>query len=165
MNWVDFAILGIIALSSIVSLVRGFVKEAVSLIVWLSAFFVASNFYPQVATFLTQIENPMWQSGAAIAILFVATILVGSLINYTLGQLVQVSGLSGTDRVLGMVFGGLRGILIVSAVLFFVDTFTTLAKSDIWQASILIPEFDVVIQWFFEYVQQNSSFLQPSAES
>lgn len=165
MNWVDFTILGIIGLSAVVSLVRGFVKEAVSLIVWLTAFFVASNFYPQVATFLTQIQNPMWQNGAAIAILFVATILVGSFVNYTLGQLVQVSGLSGTDRVLGMVFGGLRGILIVSAVLFFVDTFTSLAKADAWQSSVLIPEFDVVIRWFFEYVQQNSTFLQPPAES
>lgn len=165
MNWVDFTILGIIGLSAVVSLVRGFVKEAVSLIVWLTAFFVASNFYPQVATFLTQIQNPMWQNGAAIAILFVTTILVGSFVNYTLGQLVQVSGLSGTDRILGMVFGGLRGILIVSAVLFFVDTFTSLAKADAWQASVLIPEFDVVIRWFFEYVQQNSTFLQPPAES
>ena len=165
MNWVDFTILGIIGLSTLISLVRGFVKEAISLLVWLSAFFVASNFYPQVAQFLTQIQNPMWQNGAAIAILFVATILVGSLINYTLGQLVKVSGLSGTDRVLGMVFGGMRGILIVSALLFFIDTFTTLATAAAWQASVLIPEFNVVIQWFFEYLQENSSFLQPPANS
>ncbi len=101
----------------------------------------------------------MFRNGAAIAALFVATLIVGALINYVIGQLVQKTGLSGTDRVLGIVFGALRGVLIVSAVLFFVDTFTTLNNSEWWESSELVPHFKLVIEPFFEHIEATSSFL------
>lgn len=62
MNWVDFSIIGIIVLSALISLVRGFMKEALSLVIWFSAFYVASRFYPNVSLLLTQIENEMWRA-------------------------------------------------------------------------------------------------------
>ncbi|PVW41355.1 colicin V production protein, partial [Klebsiella pneumoniae] len=76
-----------------------------------------------------------------------------------IGQLVEKTGLSGTDRVLGICFGALRGVLIIAAILFFLDTFTGMAKSDDWHQSQFIPYFTPVIRWFFEYLQSSSSFL------
>ncbi|MER2492554.1 CvpA family protein [Catenovulum sediminis] len=160
MVWFDYAILAVILISTLVSLVRGFVREALSLVVWLSAFFVASNFYLDFATFLPNIEDEMLRNAASIGILFIATIILGAIINYLISQLVQKTGLSGTDRVLGLVFGALRGVLIVSAVLFFMDAFTPAAKADWWMQSILIPEFKIVVEWFFEYIKTTSSFLK-----
>lgn len=160
MVWIDYVILGIIALSAIISLVRGFVKEAMSLVTWFAAFFVASQFYADLSTLL-DISDPLIRDGSAIAILFVLTLILGALLNYIIGELVTKTGLSGTDRVLGVCFGAVRGVLIVAALIFFIDTMTGFSQSLWWEQSRLIPEFGIIIQWFFSLVQNSSSFLPP----
>ncbi|WP_165310625.1 CvpA family protein [Vibrio ziniensis] len=159
MNWLDIVILSVIGLSALISLVRGFAKEALSLIIWCGAFFIASQYYAKLAVYFTNIKDDMIRNGAAIAALFVATLVVGAIVNYVISQLVQKTGLSGTDRILGVVFGALRGVLIVAAVLFFVDTFTALPSSEWWKSSQLVPEFSRVIAPLFEHIQATSSFL------
>jgi membrane protein required for colicin V production len=161
MNWIDYAILCVILLSAVISIIRGFVKEAISLAIWFSALFIASQFYADLAIYLTKFDDLMIRNGVAIAILFVSTLVIGGLVNYLISQLVQFTGLTGTDRALGLVFGALRGILIVSSLLFFLDTFTPLSASTWWETSVLIPEFSLIIEWFFEYLQNNSSFIKP----
>ena len=159
MVWIDYAILAVIGISALISLVRGFVKEAVSLIVWISAFFVASTFYLNLSTLLTNISDQLLRNAASIAILFISTLILGALVNYVIGQLVSKTGLSGTDRVLGIVFGALRGVLIIAAVLFFMDAFTPASSATWGQNSQLVPEFTLIVEWFFEYLKQSSSFL------
>ncbi|WP_113907317.1 CvpA family protein [Aliidiomarina celeris] len=160
MEWIDYTIIGVIALSAVISLIRGFVREAMSLAVWIAAFFIASLFYVELAAYFPGIENDLIRNGTAVTILFVATLVVGAMVTYLVGQLVQKTGLSGTDRVLGVIFGALRGVLIVSAILFLLDVFSPLSEEDWWQRSMLIPHFDVYIEWFFGYLQETSSFLQ-----
>lgn len=159
MNWLDIVILSVIGLSALISLIRGFAKEALSLIIWCGAFFIASQYYAKLAVYFTNIKDDMVRNGAAIAALFVATLVVGAIVNYVISQLVQKTGLSGTDRILGVVFGALRGVLIVAAALFFVDTFTSLSDSEWWKSSQLVPEFSRVIAPLFEHIQATSSFL------
>ena len=159
MNWVDITIIGIIAFSASISIIRGFIREALSLVSWVLAFFIAGHFYTYITQYLTYFENEMIRIAVAITILFFATLLVCSVVSYVIGQLIQKTGLSGTDRVLGICFGVLRGILVVAALLFLVDTFTSLSKSPYWTESQLIPHFHFIIRWFFDYIQNSSSFL------
>ncbi|WP_150138213.1 CvpA family protein [Candidatus Enterovibrio escicola] len=159
MNWIDYVILGVIGFSVLVSSFRGFVKEALSVVIWFGAFFIASNFYTQLAAYFTNIQDEMIRNGVAITTLFIVTLVVGAVLNYVIAQLVQKTGLSGTDRVLGIVFGGVRGVLIVVALLFLLDVFTRMSGSIDWKQSLLVPKFRIINEWFLPYVEPSSSFL------
>lgn len=108
MVWIDYVIIGIIGFSALVSLIRGFVREALSLVTWGCAFFVASHFYTYLAVYFTRFEDEIVRNGIAIGILFIATLIVGAIVNYVISSLVERTGLSGTDRVLGSVLGTAR---------------------------------------------------------
>ncbi|PXA71084.1 CvpA family protein [Vibrio sp. 11986-1-5] len=159
MNWLDIVILSVIGLSALISLVRGFAKEALSLVIWFAAFYIASEYYAKLAVYFSNIKDEMFRNGSAIAVLFIATLIVGAIVNYVISQLVDKTGLSGTDRILGVVFGALRGILIVAATLFFMDAFTASPNAEWWKGSQLVPEFSRLIAPFFEHLQATSSFL------
>lgn len=159
MNWLDIVILSVIGLSALISLVRGFAKEALSLVIWFAAFYIASEYYAKLAVYFSNIKDEMFRNGSAIAVLFIATLIVGAMVNYVISQLVNKTGLSGTDRILGVVFGALRGVLIVAAALFFMDAFTASPNAEWWKGSQLVPEFSRLIAPFFEHLQATSSFL------
>lgn len=160
MIWIDYVITGIIIFSTLVSLIRGFIREALSLVTWVCAFFVANRYYNYIALYFTRFEEQIVRDGIAIVLLFVAILIIGAIVNRTVTSLVERIGLSSTDRVLGICFGVLRGILIVSAALLFFDTFTGFSHNQDWQKSQLIPQFSEVIKWLFNYLQSTSSFLE-----
>ncbi|MBK8972798.1 MAG: CvpA family protein [Hahellaceae bacterium] len=146
-TWADWAIVGVLAVSTLVSLVRGFVREALSLLTWVAAFVVARMFYGNFATLLEgSIETPSLRLLAGFVILFVAALILGSLLSTLLATLVKATGLTGTDRVLGMVFGLFRGVLLVVAMIA-VLKLTPLPSDPWWQNSMLIAHFEQIEQW------------------
>ncbi len=152
MNWLDFFIIGVIAISTIISLFRGFTKEAISLASWVIAFWVALGFSAELAAELEGwIHSPTARLAAAFALLFVVTVILGGVVNFLVSQLVEKTGLSGTDRALGAVFGLVRGVLIV-VVLTLLAGLTTLPKEHWWQQSALIGGFEDGALWLRQYI-------------
>lgn len=145
---VDIGIVVVVAISGLISLVRGFVKETMSLIIWLSAFVVASTFDDTVSVFLVNlIEMASLRHLAAWAGLFVGTLLVGAVVNFLLGKLIDSTGLAGTDRTLGFVFGIFRGLLIVLAIVIILPKAMPVEQDMWWQESTLIPLFENFESW------------------
>ncbi len=146
-TWADWAIVGVVLVSMLISLVRGFVKEALSLVTWIAAFIVARLFSPWLAGHLAPyIDTPSIQLLAAFALLFFGMLLIGSIMNWVISLLVQATGLSGMDRLLGMGFGFARGLLILVVALALLRM--TPAVQDPWyQQSSLIPHLSLVETW------------------
>lgn len=152
MIWADYAILIIIALSALISVWRGFVKEALSLAGLIVAFWLALSFQQPLANFLADyIGTPSLQLIAAFAIIFITTLILSGLVNYLAGQLVKKSGLSGTDRFLGVLFGLARGVLLV-AILVLLAGLTQLPKDPWWKDSIFIVHFQEMALWIKDFL-------------
>lgn len=148
MNWADWTLVAIIAISSLISIKRGFVKEAISLAIWALAFFIAVAFDDRLAVLLQGlIDSASLRVLISFVALFAATLVVGSMVNYLLGELVRMTGLSGTDRLFGMAFGLARGIIVVMAVLILVPSIFPVHQDRWWQQSLLIPHFLLMEQW------------------
>lgn len=150
--WVDIVIPGIIVISALFSLMRGFVREALSLVGWLAAFWIALTFSGDLAElFLTGISVPSLRVVVAFTILFVITLVVMAIINNLAGKLIKKSGLTGTDRMIGMIFGITRGALIVS-VLVLLAGLTTMTQDPWWKDSVLIDVFHEFAIWLQQIV-------------
>ncbi|MDH3713522.1 MAG: CvpA family protein [Gammaproteobacteria bacterium] len=155
MTYVDFIILGIVLLSAVISVLRGFVKEAVSLASWVLAFWVSATFAGKLSGLLPDaIAAVQLRVALSFAILFLATLLVGGLANFLISSLVLRSGLSGTDRALGVVFGVLRGVVVV-AVLVLLAGLTTVTQESVWTDSLLVENFQLVAVWIRDYLPQD----------
>ncbi|MEM7054734.1 MAG: CvpA family protein [Pseudomonadota bacterium] len=147
MNEVDLAILVVLAISVIVSLFRGFIKEVFSLLVWIAAFFAASQFSGALAQGLEPyIEVPSARMILAFVAVFLLVLVAGGLLTYLLGKLVEHTGLSATDRLFGSLFGLLRGLIIV-LVAVLLARFTPFPQDPWWQESELLPRFEQMADW------------------
>ncbi|QBQ56579.1 CvpA family protein [Nitrosococcus wardiae] len=148
MIWVDYLIVGIVLISGLISLARGFVKETVSLAAWILAFWVALGFSPEVAEWLAELISvpPSLRLAIAFFLLWLVTLLLAATINYLLAKLVQTTGLTGTDRMLGVIFGIARGVAIVT-VLVLLAGMTPMPKDSWWQDSQLLNYFQRLALW------------------
>lgn len=151
MNWADCAIILVLAVSGIISLRRGLVRELLSLAVWGASFLIATIYAPVFSVYLeSYTDTPSAQQMAAFAILFVTTLLSGSVIIYLLSSLVKVAGLSNVDRFFGVVFGCARGVLIILVIVIYLPLAFPIDQDLWWQESWLIPYFLSMEDYFYQ---------------
>lgn len=167
MIWVDLAILGVVALSAVIGLFRGFTREAIGLATWVLAFLIAYTLAEPVAGLLEQwISVRSVRLATAFGGLFIVALIIGAVVNYSVSKLVTKTGFAGTDRALGLVFGVLRGVAVL-IVLVLLAGLTAVPRDQWWQDSIFIQRLQegalIVRDWLPDDLAEEIDFHEASA--
>lgn len=144
---IDIIICVALLVSVIIGFVRGFVKESISIATLVIAIWAALYFGPAVgdlsSSWLSAKELQTWFGRVLV---FAVILSVGGLLGWGISKLIRLSVLSGVDRLMGSLFGALRGILLV-AVFVIGGQFSGFDNDDWWLKSRLLPHFEVVADW------------------
>ncbi|MGR8929426.1 MAG: CvpA family protein [Gammaproteobacteria bacterium] len=152
MIWIDYAISILVLVSAVIGLFRGFIKEAFALFIWVVAIGIGFYYSRDFAVLLqSAISYPSARIATAFLILFVMTLILGSLISFILNHLIEKTGLTGTDRLLGMLFGIVRGAVLVALMVMLAGV-TPLPEDPWWKQSLLIPPFQALAVWLKAHI-------------
>lgn len=133
MSFFDIAVLVIIALSALLGWWRGFMYELFSLLGWIAAYIAATTMSDQALPYIPEaITVEAIRSAAAFALVFVVTLIVAAVCAWLLSKLTKFAGLSGLDGKFGIMFGVLRGLLVVLA-LVWIGGLTSLPEKRWWK--------------------------------
>jgi membrane protein required for colicin V production len=146
MIWVDYVILAILVVSAAISVIRGFLREALSLLGWVFAFWLALTFADDVSgLFERYVSQPSIRHALAFFTIIVATLVITAIVMYFVRLAVDKTEITGTDRALGVVFGIARGIVIVAILVLFAGL-TALPKDPWWKESLFLPHVQVLAE-------------------
>lgn len=145
--WLDYGILGVIALSMFIGLLRGVVRESLSLATWVLACWGSFKGAETVGSWFDgAISIPQIRWGVGCLVTFVIIMATGWIVKYVFSQVINQSPLKNLDRVLGLGFGFARGVVILAAIVF-AASFTDIPHAPDWQRSLLIKHVTEVTHW------------------
>ena len=141
MTFFDLGVLGIVAVSVAISLLRGLSREMVSLGVWVGGFILATYFGSYVAGLMPQSLQPLWSALIGFLIIFGLALAAGWIMNMALSSAVRASGLAPGDRALGSLFGLVRGLVVVLVIVLLAGL-TPLPREPFWRDAFLSGPFE-----------------------
>lgn len=145
MTFFDYAVLSVVGLSILLSILRGFLRETLSLAGWVAAFFVAKLYTLELAPLLPEaIPGEGLRLLAAFLILFLVTLLISSLLAIALAEVFKKIGLGWLDRWLGALFGLARGVIIVGVVVLLAGL-TQLPREPFWRNAMFSAPFEAMV--------------------
>ena len=133
----DMVMMIVIAVSALFGVMRGFIREVLSLVIWGSALLLGIAFADPLAGLVGLDLSPGLQTAIGFAVVFVAVLIGGAILQRMLGGLVKSTGLTGTDRTLGLVFGTVRGATVVLVALILLRPFAE--SREWWGKSRIAP--------------------------
>jgi membrane protein required for colicin V production len=155
MQTADIIILVVIALPALVGLIYGFLNIAFSLLAWALALGIAAKFTPYFSPMLeASIETPILRLILAFVGLFIISLIILTAIGFLVVKLLGRTGLTATDRILGLFFGMGLGAVIVLVVVFLAG-FTAVPTEDGWDESLLLKPFERVSVWGRQYLPES----------
>lgn len=163
---IDYLIVGVIAVSALIGLWRGFFPELISLASWMIAIWSGWQFSGLVEPYLAgKLNSPLLELWVSRAAIFVSVLLIGGLVGQLIALLIRKTGLSGTDRALGFGFGLARGAVILGVAVLFART-VDMQQEPWWQQSRMIPYGEAVASTLHRMLpEQVSQHLPPVPET
>ncbi|MDX8396858.1 MAG: CvpA family protein [Mariprofundaceae bacterium] len=160
MNFFDYILIGIVGLSMLLSLWRGFIREIISLIGLVAAFLIASRSSAVTGNFLNQwIPNSTTADIAGFVLVFVTIMILTGLIGALIRKLVDMADLTATDRTLGMFFGIARGLLLIALTFLIYTSYANLDQK--WaKNSLLTPYANQMASLLAEAIPEGYPFSQ-----
>ncbi|MDO4642266.1 MAG: CvpA family protein [Cardiobacteriaceae bacterium] len=157
LNWIDVALGGAFVISALIGLMRGFLKEVLSLIAWSVALYAAWMFAEPVAQIYVKryIEDSYISYIAAFGGIFLGVLFLIGVLNLLISQVLKASGLGFLDRLLGLILGVVRGVLIGCVIVFAMKFVGKKEEFPMWQQSQLAPYFETAAQWGFDNLPSN----------
>ncbi len=157
MTGVDIAILLIISVSGLLSWMRGITREAVSLASWGFAIVVPLLYANKFSVLLpSSISGELPRIVVSVLILFFGILFIGWTIGSLVKQLLVTIKLSPVDRVLGLLFGLARGILIIALIVLGLNL-TEMPEDAWWNESFFLPKFQHIAHWMYEHLPDDLS--------
>ena len=167
LNPADWFILVVLIASGIISFTRGFTKEFLSLFLWIAAFIAAISLEflatPKINEF---IGNEEISKIISYIFVFVIFIFVGGIIIKFISKLIKWSGASGFDRFLGVLFGLIRGLIVLFAIFLLLPS--SLKTTDLISNSKITPiiqKYAPQIEAYFRDLIDNRNIVEETLES
>ncbi|MHB8667378.1 MAG: CvpA family protein [Burkholderiales bacterium] len=136
MTWFDYLVIAILAVSVLLAVYRGAVREITALAGWVAALILSGMFAQQLAQWLPASLSHMLRAVIAYLVIFLVVLLLSGLIGLVLAKVFRAAGLGFTDRAIGAMFGLVRGAVIVFVLVMFAGM-TGLPKEPFWREAAL----------------------------
>ncbi len=147
MTWVDYAVVAIVGFSILLSVIHGLVREILALASWVVAFVVAQMYATEAASLVpAALTNPSLRLFAGFLVVFVAVLLVMTIIAIAISALIKTAGLGFADRALGAVFGLVRGLAIVMIAVLLAGL-TALPRQTAWRNAMVSEPLVILANW------------------
>jgi len=167
MTGLDWLIAIVFILSIVVGVLRGFIREVLSIVSWILAFWLSITFCAQAGNFVAQYVNipaEAFRISAGFALIFIATLFLFSIISYIVTKLIVKRAIKGTDRILGLFFGATRAVAIVIVVLL-LGRGIGLDSKDWWQSSMSLSYFEPLADYVEELLPSQLQASEPEIDS
>ncbi|NQY44186.1 MAG: CvpA family protein [Legionellales bacterium] len=154
-NVLDLLILVIIIASALMGLLRGFVKEALSVGAWIISTWVAVAFGDELSAVVSaHVDNKILILIISYGGLFFGTLIFSTIINFLISNVVKMTGFTFTDRMMGILFGILRGVVFI-AILALAAKMLSFDDAHWWSSSEYIKYFNPISEWLHQFVPDN----------
>ncbi len=153
-NYIDIAILCILAFFSLRGLFRGFVNELAGVLALIGGLWLAHHYYISTAEYLVFIENSTVRYTTAYVGIFILTAIAVRILAYIIHTILSLTLMSWADKVTGLLLGCIKGLILCALIIFVLEIFLG-NQSPIFTDSLILPYIQNIIERLYNYLPIN----------